>query len=42
MPGDWTLDLEKPTCGVDLQDCPYWYPRCDTCPKKNKTETEQE
>lgn len=42
MPGDWTLDLEKPTCGLDGSDCPYFFPRCNTCPKKQESSKKKE
>lgn len=36
MPGDWTLGLDWPTCGIDNQKCPSYLSRCDLCKKKEK------
>lgn len=38
MPGDWMLDLDWPTCGIDNQKCPSYLSRCDLCEKKKKLE----
>ncbi len=35
MPGDYTLDLDWPTCVIDNQKCPKYLARCDLCDKKN-------
>lgn len=34
MHGDWTLDLEYPTCGIDNKPCPSYLSRCDMCKEK--------
>ncbi len=34
MPGDYTLDLDWPTCSFDNQKCPKYLARCDMCEKK--------
>ena len=34
MPGDWTLDLDYPICGIDDKPCPHYLSRCDMCEEK--------
>lgn len=38
MPGDWTLGLEQPTCGIDNKPCWSTHAHCDTCKEKKKRE----
>lgn len=36
MPGDWTLGLDWPTCGIDHQKCHSYLSRCDCCDDKER------
>lgn len=36
MPGDYTLNLEWPTCGFDNQKCTNYLSRCDQCSDKER------
>lgn len=36
MPGDWMLDLDWPTCGIDNQKCPSYLSRCDQCDDRER------
>lgn len=36
MPGDWTLGLEWPTCGIDDKPCRGYLARCDQCGEKEQ------
>lgn len=38
MPGDWTLGLDWPTCGINNQKCPSYLSRCDLCEKNKNLE----
>lgn len=36
MPGDYTLGLDWPTCGIDNQKCPNYLSRCDLCKDRER------
>lgn len=38
MPGDWSLDLEYPICGIDDKPCPAYLSRCDMCERNSRFE----